>query len=60
MVDMSAGLGLKYEVMDAILVLNRSSSERELDRKNEKTGLHPFISAVISAQCRLDDVYMMR
>ena len=43
MVDMLVGLGLKHEVIDAILVLNRSSSERELDRKNEKSGLCPFM-----------------
>ena len=53
------GMGLEFEVMDVVLSLNGKFIGAELGKKNEETGLHPFMSGAISRQCRLAEVYMM-
>ena len=54
------GMGLEYEVMEVILALNGRCIGDELSKKNEVTGLYPFMSGAISHQCQLADIYMMR
>ena len=53
-------LGLDYKTMDVVLALNGRNIQAELDTRNKATGLCPFMSAAISTQCSLSDVYRMR
>ena len=55
MIDM----GLGYEVIDVVLALSGRSIEAELDNCNEATGFYPFMSAAISQQSKVVDVYKM-
>ena len=52
-------MGLEYEVMGVVLALNGISIEVELGRRNEVTGLYPFMSGAMLQKCRLADIYMM-
>ena len=52
-------MGLGYEVMDVVLALSGRHIEVELNNCNEEIGFYPFMSAVISHQCKLMDVYKM-
>lgn len=53
-------MGLRYEVIDVVLALTGRCVGTEVNKKNEATGLYPFMSGAISHQYRLVDVYMMR
>lgn len=52
-------LGLEYELMDLALAMNGTSFKVESSRKNEITGLYPFMTGAMSPHFGLADVYMM-
>lgn len=64
-------MGLEYDVMDVLLALNGVRPEllrydeagicleEELKKRNEDSGLYPFMSAALSHNCALENVYKM-
>ena len=54
------GLELDCKTMEDVLAFYERNIESELGRRNETTGLYPFMSVVMSTQLSLADIYIMR